>query len=85
MVAKTTPGPPFASNCLTSSIDTATVTVILGGTTVWMGSHLVRVHDVWDVGTITYPGATFTPVDTVTDCNAAWHGGGSMGCGLMIP
>ncbi len=65
--------------------DTSSITVLLDGTTVWMGSHVLNVHEVWDVGTITFPGRTFTPVDAVIPCESAWRTGGSMGCALPIP
>lgn len=65
--------------------DAPSVTVTLGGRTVWMGSHTMSLHDVWDVGTIVFPGPTFVPVDTVVPCEAQWHGGGSRGCALPIP
>ena len=65
--------------------DSPTVTVTLDGRTAWMGSHAMNVHDVWDVGTITLPGPTFTVRDTITPCDADWRAGGSFGCGLAIP
>jgi hypothetical protein len=65
--------------------DTPTVTITLDGRTAWMGSHAMDVHDVWDVGTITLPGPTFTARDTITPCAADWRAGGSYGCGLAIP
>lgn len=67
--------------------DAPSVTINLGGRTVWMGSHTMNLYDVWDVGTITFTGGsgTFTPVDTITPCASAWRTGGSMGCALPIP
>ena len=65
--------------------ETSSITVLLDGATVWMGSHVLNVHDVWDVGTITFPARTFTPVDTVIPCESAWRTSGSMGCALPIP
>ncbi len=65
--------------------DSPSVTINLGGRTVWMGAHTMNLYDVWDVGTIVFPGPTFIPVDTVVSCTAAWHGGGSRGCAMPIP
>jgi hypothetical protein len=65
--------------------DSPSVTITLDGRTIWMGAHAMNVHDVWDVGTITFPGGTFTPVDTIIPCESAWHAGGSRGCALAIP
>ena len=68
------------------TMDSPSVTVTLGGRTVWRGTHAMIPQDVWDVGTLAFPAATFTPVDTITPCaGAAWHGGGSRGCSLPIP
>jgi hypothetical protein len=65
--------------------ETPEVSITLGGRTVWVGSHVLSLYDVWHVGTIAYPGAGFTPVDVVTPCAAAWQTGGSLGCGLALP
>ncbi len=65
--------------------DSPSVTITLAGRTVWMGSHAMSLHDVWDVGTITFPAQAFTPVDTITPCAADWRTGGSYGCALPIP
>lgn len=65
--------------------DAPTVTITLGGTTVWMGNHTMNLYDVWDVGTIVFPGPTFVPVDAITPCASAWRTGGSYGCALPIP
>jgi hypothetical protein len=51
-------------------------------------AHLTRpmlpVHAVWYVGTVSFPGGTFTPVDTITACASNWrlH---TMGCDLPLP
>jgi hypothetical protein len=42
-------------------------------------------HNVWVVGTVTYPGGTFTPLDRTIDCATPWRTMGSMGCPLPIP
>jgi hypothetical protein len=65
--------------------DTSEITITLDGTTVWRGTRAMNVHDVWHVGTLLFPAATFTPIDTITPCSAAWRTGGSMGCALPIP
>jgi uncharacterized protein YfaP (DUF2135 family) len=65
--------------------DAPEVTITLGGRTVWRGAHTMNVHDVWDVGTLSFPASTFTPVDTITPCASMWFTGGSRGCALPIP
>lgn len=65
--------------------DTSEIAITLGGVTVWRGSRLMTLYEVWDVGTLAFPAATFTPVDTITDCTASWRTGGSYGCALPIP
>jgi uncharacterized protein YfaP (DUF2135 family) len=65
--------------------DSPAVTITLGGRTVWRGSHMMTVHDVWDVGTLAFPASTFTPVDTIVPCQSMWFTGGSRGCALPIP
>jgi uncharacterized protein YfaP (DUF2135 family) len=65
--------------------DSPSVTINLGGRTVWTGSHAMNLYDVWDVGTIAFPAMTFTAIDTITPCASAWRTGGSYGCALPIP
>lgn len=65
--------------------DTSEVTITLAGTTVYRGSREMGLYDVWHVGTLEFPGARFTPVDTITPCTSAWRTGGSYGCALPIP
>jgi hypothetical protein len=65
--------------------DTSEVVITLGGVTVWRGTHTMSLYDVWHVGTLEFPAATFTPVDTIIPCAAMWRTGGSFGCALMIP
>lgn len=65
--------------------DTSEITITLGGATVWRGSRLMSLYDVWTVGTLDFPAARFTPVDTITPCTTAWRTGGSFGCALPIP
>ncbi len=45
---------------------------------------MIPVHSVWYVGTVTFPGATFTPVDTLTPCAASWMAR-TRGCDLPLP
>lgn len=50
-------------------------------------ARMVRVltlHQVWHVGTVTFPAGTFAPVDTITDCAANWRMT-TMGCDLPLP
>ncbi len=42
------------------------------------------VHWVWNVGSVTFPAGTFTPVDTLTDCAPSWRAT-TMGCDLPLP
>ncbi|MBN8609028.1 MAG: hypothetical protein J0L92_00450 [Deltaproteobacteria bacterium] len=65
--------------------DTSEVSITLGGATVWRGERAMNVHEVWSVGTLDFPGGSFTPVDTLTPCESAWRTGGSYGCALPIP
>jgi hypothetical protein len=78
-----------------SGPDDADVTITLEGATVWRGSQTLLHHQVWDVGTISFPAGTFTPTPTaeaVIDCVAGWSSfdgpmtpGGWTGCALEIP
>jgi hypothetical protein len=67
------------------TMDTSEVTITLGGTTVWRGARAMSLYDVWHVGTLEFPAATFTEVGTLTPCASAWRTGGSRGCALPIP
>lgn len=44
----------------------------------------IPVHSVWYVGTVSYPSATFTPVDTITACASNWMAR-TRGCDLPLP
>jgi hypothetical protein len=64
----------------------ATVAIAIGETTVAeLRISDFRRHDVWDVGALSFPDATFTRVDTVVPCQTEWGSGGSRGCGLSLP
>lgn len=45
---------------------------------------MIPVHAVWYVGTVSFPSATFTPVDTITPCASNWMAR-TRGCDLPLP
>ncbi|MBI5512908.1 MAG: hypothetical protein HY909_04025 [Deltaproteobacteria bacterium] len=44
----------------------------------------LNVHEVWYVGTLSYPAGTFTPVDSITPCAMNWMAT-TRGCDLPLP
>ena len=47
-------------------------------------SRALLPHDVWHVGTVKFPGGTFTKVDTIISCAPNWRMS-SHGCDLPLP
>ncbi len=65
---------------------TANLAVAIGESTVAeLHASGLDVHDVWDVGVLSFPGGTFTPVDAIVPCQADWRTGGSRGCAMALP
>ena len=61
-----------------------TLTVALKDKTVGTISRRLQVHDVWYVGTVTFPGGAIAAVDTVTSCTEHWRQT-THGCDLPLP
>ena len=45
---------------------------------------MLAVHQVWHVGTVSFPDGLFSPIDRVIDCAMSWHMT-TMGCDLPLP
>ncbi len=61
-----------------------TITVAVKEKTVGSISRTLQVHEVWYVGTVTFPSGAIAAVDTVTDCAASWRKT-THGCDLTLP